>query len=335
MDANAVTSISLPLAATSGGTISATAATVFDAPKLVAGGAVSIKAAGAITLASAAAADLGTLATLKSLTLTAQDEAADFSAGVALTDVSITGKSNASDITIDEAATALANLSFAGKNGDVVIGTNGTDGLEKLVTFSTTGTIASLSVFHAVALTSIDMAHTADAAEGAELIINGNDKLTSLTTSVDNLYVLEITDNTTLASFDASSIRTIPLDADGAADLFSFTVGSNYTAGAVDTLANGKGLKGAYQALDAVNPQEFSQNSLLTLAPYITAIEAARAAGGALAGLPAANAAAAGGGGEFVLSLDYQIADGAAATQALSAVNLINSAAEVANIVAE
>ena len=335
MDANAVTSLSLPAATTSGGTISATAATVFDAPKLVAGGAVSIKAAGALTLASAALGDLGTLATLKSLTLTDQNEAVNLSTGVALTTVSITGKANTSDITIDEAATALASLTFAGKNGDVVLGTNGTDGLEKLVSFSTSGTMASLSVFHAAALTSIDMGHTADAAEGAELIINGNDKLTSLTTSVDNLFVLEITDNATLASFDASSLTTVPLDADPLTDLFSFTVADNFTAGAAGTLASGTGIKGAYQALDAVNPQKFSQNSLATLAPYITAIEAARAAGGALNGLPAANAAALVGGGEFVLSLDYQIANGAAATQKLSAVNVIDTTDEVANISAE
>lgn len=325
MDANVVPSLSLPAAATSGGTISATAATVFDAPKLVAGGAVSIKAGGEMTLASAAAADLGTLATLTSLTLTDQNEAVDLSAGVELTSVSITGKANTSDVTIGEQATKLASLSFEGKNGNIVLGTDNTDGLEKLVTFSTSGTISSLAVYNAVALESISMAHTNDADEGTAFILQSNDKLTTFKTSFDRVHHLDVSDNLGLVSFDASSITAAPNNL-GADTVYVGVLGND--GGAQADIADATGLIGTYQALDANNDEAFMQSSLKTLAPFITAT---LTSGQLVAAAGVDNDAD----GDFFAGLDYlvQTAAGAGVVLATDAGNdKILTAAEVAAI---
>ena len=285
--ANTVKSLNLPLVASSGA-ISATSATSIVAPKLVVSANINLKDGTSDTptsyeLASVAHGNLTDLATIGSLKLYAHAATLDLSGAALLTSLNSTGKDKTGDITISEAEDALASLSFAGNHGDITIGTNGTDGLAKLTTFSTAGTVADLKVYHAKALTSIDMKHGANVAEGAALTIDGNDKLTSFTTSFDYAYTFVVNDNKTLASFDASSITAIPLDA--SSETFTFTVSDNYTAdpGSTDLLANVKGLKGTYQAQGATVNEEFGQNSLMTLRPYLMVVKAAKASGKQLA----------------------------------------------------
>jgi hypothetical protein len=266
-----VTSLSLP-AATATGDITAAKAKTIAAGKLVDPVLADIAAGATIELASidetyfTVAADLADVVSLKLNALSA-NILLDLSSAADLVSADISGKANTANVTIADNE-LLTTLSFGGKLGTVTVGDSSADGLAKLTTFTTSGTIKSLVVQRAKALTSIAMGHTEDAADGSSLTVTNNDKLTALTTSFNRATGLSVTDNETLASLDFSSFTTVPNDFVGTTAV-SFTVIRNYKETGSGTTYAVTGMTGSYTALTATTDEKFTQAGLATLAPYI------------------------------------------------------------------
>ena len=327
-----------------GGTITAAKATSITAAK-AAITALTLKDAVSTTISAKSITTLNQMDDVVSLTLASQATDLDLSAATKLATLDYKGASNTADLTLGGAMAKLATLSIGGKNGVVIIGTDGaavgasdTGALTVLTTFSTSGTIANLRVYHAKSLTSIDMQHAADAINAAKLTVNGNPKLTTVKTSFDHAIELVITDNVTLSSFDASSLKTLPLNVTTVDTDFVFTVSGNHAklaAATTDAIANYTGLKGGYQAAGGAQSLAFKQNSLLTLKPYLVLVDAAT---------NGADATAASGSSDTI-SLDYIYASSSTATKTVSTtyttaigagtVNSIGVKNEIAAIVAE
>jgi len=288
--ASGATSLSLPefigVSATVGAPVTAAAATSLTATKLVAT-TVDIKTGTATAPTSVSVKTVGTLsdvANLGSLTLGAQATDLDLSSAALLTSADITGKDNTVDITIGGGAAALATLSLKGKLGVATIGTSGTDGLAKLVTgLTTAGTIKTLIVQNAKALTGMTLGHTEDAEYGANLWVMNNDKLEKFTTNIDRVLSFKVVGNAILDSFDASSIKTLPSNS-STSTVYEFTVTGNLTTPTTGTgvIGNYKGLVGTKVVVAASATTTAStthkQDSFNSLKPYLRLLDAAKSA---------------------------------------------------------
>jgi predicted nucleic acid-binding Zn-ribbon protein len=167
---------------------------------------------------------------------------------------------------------ALSSLTVNGTNGTLTVGTNDTDGLDALTTFTTSGSLEALKVFNAEALTSMNLGHSADEVNGIAMEISNNDVLTSFSSDVNMVYSFIVTENETLSSFSMPSLVVgsfmIPADVDNAVPAndidFVFTVNDNFTATT--------GMFGTHQENNASFEESFTQSSLAGLKAYIDAI---------------------------------------------------------------
>jgi len=272
--------------------ITANSAISFNAPKLVANLASVVPGAGStepnalISLAAATTVNVESILTENLVTkgvvtnLTLSDQNAVFSTEglIKLEAFSSKGKTaaGASTLTLHFANVELVSAAFTGNHGVVMVA--GSAGLAKLVTLTTAGTIADLTITGALVLATPTLDHTENASSGAKLTITNNPKLTSFTTKINRVTHFEVTGNTKLASFNASSMVSLPLNstATGATGLYTITVQGNSSGPGV--FATATGLKGTYvssvgaTASSPAIPEQFKQNSLLTLKPYLTVL---------------------------------------------------------------
>jgi hypothetical protein len=256
------------------GTITAATAVSFSAPKLVAAGDITLAAATTVSVESIATANLITKGVVKNLTLSNQNVAFSTTGLTALEAFSSNGKTSAADVTVADDNDLLVSAAFTGKHGDVIVGAPAS-ALAKLVTLTTAGTIEDLTITNTTLLATPTLDHTEDAATGAILTVTNNPKLTSFTTKINRVTKFVVTGNVLLASFDASSMVSLPVNTT-IASVYTIAVTGNGVVGT--TAATATGLKGAYVAAVAATAsspataEEFKQNSLLTLKPYLTVL---------------------------------------------------------------
>jgi cell division protein FtsB len=265
--------VEFPALVSSTTTISAPAAVSFSAPKLVASADITLAAATTVSVESIATANLIEKGVVKNLTLSNQNVVFTTAGLIKLEAFSSNGKTSASDVTVADDNALLVSAAFTGKHGDVIVGVG--TGLAKLVTLTTEGTIADLTINNTTLLATPILNHTEDAAAGAKLTVTNNPKLTSFTTKINRVTTFVVTGNLLLASFDASSMVSLPVNTTSAS-VYIITVTGNGVVGT--SAATATGLKGAYVAAVAATAsspataEEFKQNSLLTLKPYLTVL---------------------------------------------------------------
>jgi hypothetical protein len=125
--------------------------------------------------------------------------------------------------------------------------------------------------------------HTEDAANGANLWVMNNPKLETFKTNIDRVLSFKVTNNALLASFDASSIKTLPSNTSISTN-YEFTVTGNLTTPSTGTgvIGNYKGLIGSKVVVAASATTTAStthkQNSFNSLKPYLRLLDAAKSA---------------------------------------------------------
>ena len=270
-------------------------------------GAADFTAAKTIEVADIASATL-TAAAVTDLTLGAQSSAFAAAAFTTLVNVDVTGKAATSGaFTATAANAALASATFGGELDAVSI-TGPGGAADKLTSFTTSGDIDSVTLVDNNSLVSVSLGHDhISGGSGSTLIVTGNDKLTSLTSSADFLETLTVTGNGKLASMDFSSYSSV------------------ISTGAVAISISANALRGSFTAAKAATATTdyaeavISSADLATLVPFITAYKAATTAA-----TPTSTA---------TISIAVDIADMDAATagaQALSAAMTANAAVSTA-----
>jgi hypothetical protein len=237
------TPVSLPMLASAPAGVTAADAVTFTAPVYVvtpaAGltiGAVTTSVEVASTTGSATSLN-GATAALVTLTVDALTEALVVPTSVKY--LTVTGKAHAdlpAFTTSVQGVTSIAanTLVTATLGGVIKAASIKSTGLTSL---TTSGVVNSLTVDGCTntALTSLGLAHTHyPSGPGSTLIITGNTKLTSLTTSTNYAKTLTITGNTALAALDLASYVN-PLTVAGAAYTIS---GNALTGGYVASVAS-------------------------------------------------------------------------------------------------
>jgi hypothetical protein len=200
---------------------------------------------------------------------------------------------------------ALTSLTLGGALDYVMIkttslGTEAQAAHTALASITTSGTIRSLNVENNFDLTSLSLGHTEDlyatgASNDIELKIKNNKKLNSFTTAQTMAREIEIIDNSSLSSFDLSSINRLPSNvvtgglaanqtnvevkiygnhlAPDHFDERSTADNAPGSATLAQTLGNWDGILGTYVAQSNAVPTSYGQASIKTLANLVSAID--------------------------------------------------------------
>lgn len=322
---NKVAELSLPALTTVSGGLTAANLITLNAPILAATSTITTASATTYVMKSVdAVGRFASLATLKSITLSEQTADLDFGAAAKLETLNVTGKANTTDLSVGNAP-LLSSLSLAGKLGTATV----EGALAKLTTgLTTAGTIETLTISGTTKLTSATLNHTEDAANGANLTVHNNALLASLTTAINRVKTFVVTNNPKLATIDASSMTSMPINSTSST-AYTFNISGNSSS--ASTYAAETGLKGAFTAAAAATATTaatdaiYKQNSLLTVKPYLTTVMTAALATSATA--------------TGTVNLDYIIVNGtvSATTKVVGTAGTITSAlkAEVGKIAAE
>ena len=316
--------LNLPALTTVSGGLTAANLITLNTPVLAATSTITTASATTYIMKSVdAIGRFASLATLESITLSAQTADLDFGTAAKLATLNVVGTANTTDITIGNAP-KLAAVSLSGK-----LGTTTVEGaLASLTTgLTTAGTVQSLTISGTTKLTGANLGHTEDAANGAQLTVVNNALLASLSTNINRVTKFVVTGNAKLASIDASSMVSMPVNSTSST-AYTFDISGN--SNAATTFATETGLKGAFTAAAAATATTaatdaiYKQNSLLTVKPYLTTVMTAALATSATA--------------TGTVNLDYVILSGTTATATkLITTGYFSAAnkAEVAKVAAE
>jgi len=244
------------------GALTFSAATAFTAPLTTSS--LTLTAATVISLKSSSQAKIAAPAAT-SLTLTAQDKVTSFTAGQvqfpALVTLNITGVAHATPLSqandIIVTSTVLKSLTVAGTNNDVTINT-----ASALTTLDVSGFLNALVVNNSDALVSATLDH--DHLEGADasyLTVTGNALLTGVTApNLQEIGDITIADNAALAtlalaaptSFPVAGSYTISITNNKLTGTYVNATAQSTTTAYVDTIVKSDDLLSIKQFIDAV-----------------------------------------------------------------------------------
>jgi hypothetical protein len=295
------TALSFP-ALTKATVVTAPATVSFTAPLLVASTSVTLAAAEIVSLASTPSLVAGVTETL---TFTAL--ASPYTAASTLKAATVTGKVGAAGAFTSTSA-VLASATFAGEL-DAVSVTGGT----LLTSLTTTGAIDSFTLGTSPIITSVSLGHShIVGGAGSVLVINGNAKLASLTTSTNFLRTLTVTGNALLTTMNFASYVAVPTVAVPTTGFYAVSISGNKLSG---TFAPAVAATGTTPYVEAV----ITSTSLTTLKPWINAYKTANTSGSVLTET------------SLTMSVDIDDVDATSATVLLSTV--MNANAGISDVI--
>jgi prefoldin subunit 5/uncharacterized Zn-binding protein involved in type VI secretion len=203
---NGTPAVDMPDLATQGGPISATAATLFTAPKLVDAASITTSTTAEISVKSVnSAANYTQSPTISGLTAAGQTTSLTLSAfpGLSKASVTVAGTKDTNiAIIVTAASTALTELTVDGVSNSVSV-----TAAPKLTSLATTGQITDFEVSNTSTITAIDFGHTFISGDDAATVtVSGVTAITALDmSSLTKVKSVNIVNNSKLASIVAPS----------------------------------------------------------------------------------------------------------------------------------